>query len=184
MIEIGRLEGDFQAHKFDKQPLEGSDTGGVWVGSTEEALILGLKLTTSLTARGLEVKSTPQIKTTGMKRPTPLNLRELASEEKKVAFRREQLTVQVNSLPKQKNEAVDRQRNLMNVEIEKVNAYGDQLTQLASLVENLHGKAKIHIRVFYQTDDGEIDLLTTDEGAAAEPAEPEEPAEPAAEPKE
>jgi hypothetical protein len=184
MIEIGRLEGDFQAHKFDKQPLEGSDTGGVWVGTTEESLVLGLKLTTSLTARGIEVKSTPQIKTTGMKRPTPLNLRDLTSEEKKVAFRREQLTVQVNSLPKQKNEAVDRQRNLMNVEIEKVNAYGDQLTQLASLVENLNGKAKIHFRVFYQTEDGEIDLLTTDEGAATEPAEPVEPAEPAAEPKE
>jgi hypothetical protein len=87
----------------------------------------------------------------------------------------------VNSLLKQKNEVVERQRNLINVEIEKLNAYGDQLTQLASLVDNLNGKAKIHFRVFYQTDDGEIDLLTTDEGGATEPVEP---AEPAAEPQE
>lgn len=175
MIEIGRLEGDFQASKFDKQPLEGSDTGGVWAGTTEDALILGLKLTTSLTARGIEVKTAPQLKTSVMKRPAPLNLREMASEEKKVALRRDQLTIQINSLPNQKNEAVDRQRNLLNVEIDKVNAYGDQLTQLTSLVENLHGKAKIHFRVYYQTDDGEIDLLTTDQeaepAAAAEPQE-------------
>jgi hypothetical protein len=178
-VEITRLEGDFLEHKFkERQTLEGSDSTEVWTGSVPEAMVLGLKITSTVSAQSVQVKSSPQYQLKSMPRPKLLLKKDLGVIEKLLDQGRFVANKKLELATKAKGEVAERQKNLTQIELDKVNEAAEQLTELKSLIDGLDGKGAVHFRVFYQTDDGPIDLLVTEEGGPAEePAAEEAPVE-------
>jgi hypothetical protein len=164
-IEITTLEGGFLKHKFkERQTLEGTDRTELWTGSDEAAMPLGWRIASTVKNDSIEVDSLPQYQIRGVTRqPKPLVKKELAPLEKQFDQSRFLVNKKIEAASKAKGEGAERQANLGKVELEKVNAADDQLKELKSLIEDLDGKGAIHFRVYYQTEDGPIDLLVTGE---------------------
>jgi hypothetical protein len=66
--------------------------------------------------------------------------------------------------------------NLAKSALDNVTATSAQLDELQKLIDGLDGKGAIHFRVFYQTEDGPIDLLVTEENAPASEVPADKPA--------
>jgi serine/threonine protein kinase len=164
-LEISKLEGGFLKQKFkERQTLEGSDKTEIWTGSDETAMPLGLRITSTVKTQSIEVECSPQYQVRGVTRqPKALVKKELGVLEKQFDQARFVVNKKIEAASKAKGEAAERQANLGKVELDKVNQADDQLKELKSLIENLDGKGEIHFRVYYQTEDGPIDLLVTGE---------------------
>ncbi|MEX2176742.1 MAG: protein kinase [Pirellulaceae bacterium] len=175
-LEVTGVTGGEVKHKADNLQMEAVDTNFVWTGAAEEALILGLKLTSSINARGIEVKSSPQIKMSGMTKPVTIQKRKLNAAANDIQQQRAMLMNNLQAIGDKKDKGrIDQQRNLANAALEKVNQAAGELEQLAALMTDLHEKGQVHFRVYYDTGEGQIDLLVTEAGAAAE-GQPEQPA--------
>jgi hypothetical protein len=177
-VSVSRLDGDFVSHKFDKsEKIEASDDSTIiWTGSADDATPLGIRLSTTATARGIELRCAPLLKMPNMPKPKPFQKQDLKTFEVGLGRQLNSLNQQMSLLPKDdKIPAVKQQKGLLTTRIEEVDAMVEQLGGLKSMIENLDGKAKIHFRVFYETSDGPIDLLATEEAPPAE--ESDKPAE-------
>jgi serine/threonine-protein kinase len=183
-VTVARLDGDFTFHKFDKsEKIEASDDSTtIWTGSTDDAMPLGIRLSTTANVRGVEVKSSPLLKMANMQKPKPYQKQDINSIKSGLVRQRTSLTQQINLL-KGDNDIVKKQKSAAGGRLEQLNAMVDQLDELTSTIDGLDGKAKIHFRVFYDAGDGPIDLLVTEEtppeDAGEKPAEEDAPAQPA-----
>ena len=177
-IEVARLDGEFLEHKFkQRQTLEGSDRTELWTGSAEDSMPLGLRIDSSVAAQAIQIKASPQYQLKAMRQPQLLVKRELGVIEKQIDSSRFIANKRIEAAKKAKAEA---QKTLSERDLERVNAADEQLTELKSLIEGLDGKAKIHFRVFYETGEGPIDLLVTEEAPLTEEGPAEEDEKPAA----
>jgi serine/threonine-protein kinase len=175
-VAITRLDVPFEKHKFDKaEQFEATDDSTiVWFGAADDAMPLGIRISSSSSARGLELKTASLLKTSSMQKPKPFQKKDLKTMESGIGRQMNSLNQQIAALPKpgkDENPMLKQQRGLLNTRLEELDAAGKQLKELSDSVEALQGKGTIHFRVFYQTDDGPIDLLVTDEAAAAPQAE-------------
>jgi hypothetical protein len=176
-IEIARLDGEFLEHKFkQRQTLEGSDRTELWTGSAEDAMPLGLRIESDVSAQTIQIKALPQYQLKAMRQPQMLVKKDLAAIEKRLDGSRFIANKKLEAISKAKGEVAERQKNLTQVELDRVNVADEQLTELKSLIEGLDGKAKIHFRVFYDAGDGTIDLLVTEDAPPAGEDAAEEPA--------
>jgi serine/threonine protein kinase len=168
-IQVSRLDGGFLEHKFkERDTLEGSDRTEVWTGSGPDSMVLGLRIDSTVSGQSIQIKATPLYQLTGMPMPKSLaTKKELTSIGNTLDLRRAKASKTQELASKAKGEQAERAANLAKVELEKVNVSDAQLKELQGLIEGLEGKGTIHFRVYYQTDDGPIDLLVTEEGGPA-----------------
>jgi hypothetical protein len=166
------LEGGFLEHKFkERDTLEGSDRTEVWTGSADDSMVLGLRLDSTLSAQSIQIKSAPLYHIKGMRASKSLLKRELTTIANTLDKSRAIATSRHELASKAKGEQAERAANLAKVDLDNVNAVDAQLQELQSLIEKLDGKGVIHFRVYYQTEDGPIDLLVTEEGGAKDAAD-------------
>jgi hypothetical protein len=172
VVEISRLSSEFPKYRFDEsQQLEGaSDSAILWTGADENAFVLGIRLDSSVGARLVQLKGAAQLKLPGMARPKPLQKRDLQELDATIKSRGQALAVQERIATEKK--ASTEQKNVIKAAQNKNNQDLDQLNQLLELITSLHGKGRIHFRAYYQADDAQVDLLATEEPAAAKKQEP------------
>jgi hypothetical protein len=177
-IQITRLDGEFLEHKFkERDTLEGSDRTEVWTGSGPDSMVLGLRLDSTIAAQSIQVKGAPLYQIKGMRTPKAVaSKKELTAMNITLDKSRQAANAKHEIASKAKGEQAERAVNLAKVELDNVNATAAQVEELEKLIEGLDGKGAIHFRVFFQTADGPIDLLVTEEGVPAAKEEPPAPA--------
>ncbi len=168
-IQVTRLDGEFLEHKFkERDTLEGSDRTEVWTGSSPDSMVLGLRLDSTIAAQSIQVKSAPLYQLKGMKVAKAVaSKKELATMTNTLDRSRQLVNAKLDAASKAKGEPAERAANLAKVELETVESQTAQVDELQKLIEGLDGKGAIHFRVFFQTADGPIDLLVTEEGMPA-----------------
>jgi hypothetical protein len=172
-IEITSVEGSKHS-KVEQNAATAGEPLLVWMGPTEKSMPLGLKLTTSANARGVEIKLQPQVK--------------LGGEEPRLYRRKELLSLQqqtVDELPMledQLKKAKDSRSYSKNQNLAKLEKMGreellkrmsadllqrtTQLNQLQFVTDfnsTMQGGLKIHFRVFTTAGSVQIDLLRTED---------------------
>lgn len=174
-IKVTRLDGEFLEHKFkERDTLEGNDRTEVWTGSAPESMVLGLRLDSTIAAQSIQVKSAPLYQLKGMKVAKAVaSKKELTTMTNTLDRSRQMANAKLDAASKAKGEPAERAANLAKVELETVESQTAQVDELQKLIEGLDGKSAIHFRVFFQSSDGPIDLLVTEEGT---PETKEEPA--------
>jgi len=172
-FEVTKLDG-IPRQKFDPENVMrgvGEDMT-VWTGVTDDAMPLGIKLTSGISGKNVQITSFPWVKFEGMKKAEKYSKKVLATGRAGATQRLNALTQQLNSTAKD-NEA---QRNLLNLEIEALNKGASQVEALTGFIDALQGTGKIHFRVYYLADETtQVDLLVTSSDAAA-PEKAEKPA--------
>jgi hypothetical protein len=167
-VAVTRLEGPFEKHKFDKsdQFEATNDSTIVWMGAADDAMPLGIKISSSSSTRGVELKTSALLKTSSMPKAKPFQKRDLKTLESGISRQMNSINQQIAALPKagnNENPMLKQQRGLLSTRLEELDAAGKQVEELKGAVEALDGKGAIHFRVYYQTEDGPIDLLVTGE---------------------
>jgi hypothetical protein len=178
-IQITRLDGEFLEHKFkERDTLEGSDRTEVWTGSGPDSMVLGLRIDSTISAQSIQVKASPLYQLKGMRLAKSIaTKKELTAMNNTLEGSRKLANAKMEAASKAKGEPAERAANLAKVELENVESQSAQLDELEKLIEGLDGKAAIHFRVYFQTADGPIDLLVTEETAPAnDEAAKDEPA--------
>ena len=146
----------------------------IWTGPTDDAMALGIKLTSGITGKNVQITSFPWVKFEGMKKAEKYSKKVLATNKAGATQQLPVLTQQLNAIAKAKDS--EAQRNLLNLEIEARNKFASQVDALTGFIDALQGTGKIHFRVFYQADETtQVDLLVTSNDAAA-PEKAEKPA--------
>jgi eukaryotic-like serine/threonine-protein kinase len=175
-VEVTRVDG-FQALKKEPTSLTVpvGETITVWTGTTEKMMPLALKLTTSSTARGMEVKLMPHAKLEGqelrayrrkefsalqlqMENEMPLLVQQLEQAK------RDRPSTNPVKGPIEKKQIDDRKAALA-AELTRRTAVREQLEYLLGFTGTFQNTAQIHFRVYYQAGDTKIDLLRTEEEA-------------------
>ena len=134
-------------------------------------MILGLKISTKISTRTLDVTSAPVFKIGDMTKAQPLTKKDLASLRPLLEQQRQNWNGQLTPLLKLRTPDAELKKSQINGEMEKINLAEGQLSALNDMVTALSGSGRIHFRVYYDTGEGQIDLLVTDPNPpAAEPA--------------
>jgi eukaryotic-like serine/threonine-protein kinase len=169
-IEVTRTEG-IKAHRQEpKGPVSVGETFTVGTGKDDKSVALFLKLTTSSTARTVDVKLQPQVKLEGQelrnyRRKELLNLQpQIAQEIPVIEAELKKTKDKRPSLPAEKQLQETRVASLANELLNRSNAL-DQIVYLTSFADNFPGTALMHFRVYYQSQSGDtqIDLLRTED---------------------
>jgi hypothetical protein len=167
-FEIAKLEG-VPRQKYDPENVMrgvGEDVT-VWTGPADDGMALGIKLTSGLSGKSVQVMSTPWLKFEGMKKPEKYSKKMMAGGKAAATQRLNFLTQQLNSLGNGRDERTEQQRGLLNQEIETINKGAAQVDALSGFIDALQGTGKIHFRIFYQADETtQVDLLVTSNDAA------------------
>ena len=175
-FEITKLEG-IPRQKYDPENVmrgTGEDVT-VWTGPADDTMPLGLKLTSAISGKNVQITSGPWLKFEGMKRPEKYTKKTMTAGKAGAAQKLNFLTQQLNALGNGKDERTEQQRSLLNQEIETTNKAAAAGEALAGFIEALQGTGKIHFRVYYQADEGaQVDLVTTS-NEAAPPEKPQKP---------
>jgi hypothetical protein len=174
-FEITKIDG-IPRQKFDPENVMrgvGEDMT-IWTGPTDDGMALGIKLTSGISGKNVQITSFPWLKFEGMKKAEKYSKKVLATGKAGATQRLNLLTQQLNSLAKgQENEA---RRNLLNLEIEALNKGASQVEALTGFIDALQDTGKIHFRVYYLAEETtQVDLLVTSNDAAA-PERAEKPA--------
>ena len=179
-VEIVNVEGFEKSHRFDPdQQLEANkDETMLWTGATEDAQVLGFKLESKANIRGIEIESKAHVKLDFMEKPKPYAKKDMKTWEMQFDQSSKLKNAQIQAIGKPGKDDRAKQQLLTayNKELELITRTGQHLEQLKGMFTSLPGKGTIHFRVYYETGEGQIDLLTT--GGVAAPA-----AAPAAAPK-
>jgi serine/threonine-protein kinase len=172
-FEVTELEG-MPRKKFDGDinVLRGvGEDMTVWTGPDDETMPLGIRLTSGISGKNVQVTSAPWLKFEGMKKAEKYSKKILAANKAGATQRLSVLTQQREALPK--GEQTEAQRNLLDQEIQALSKGTSQVDAITEFIDKLKGVGKIHFRVFYAAEEGaQVDLLVT----SNEPAAPEKDA--------
>ena len=173
-IEITAIEGLPQAKQEPLDAVTAGEQFTIWTGPTDKSMPLGLKFTTSATARNVEVKLQPQVKLEG-EEPRLFRRKELVTLQQQTA---QQLPVLGEEIKRIKDSRGST-KNKIQAEIDKKlkesrleNATEEllqrstQLDQIKYVVDfntSMQGGVKIHFRVFTTAGPVQIELLRTEE---------------------
>jgi serine/threonine-protein kinase len=171
VVELGPMEGGPTKFKLDPKTQLGAlkDSTYLWLGNSDDALVLGFKIDVSMSAKTLELKGLPQYKIEGMTRPdryvkTTANR---LSQESLAKLQAATISVErLKRLPTSQNRQAEtlkaQQLNLASQEVERAQRTQAQVEQLKQLAEAVGGKAKLHYRIYYEADDStKVELVTT-----------------------
>ena len=166
-FEVTKLEG-MPRQKYDPENVMrgvGEDMT-VWTGPADETMPLGIKLTSAVTGKNLQVTSAPWLKFEGMKKAEKYSKKILAANKAGATQRLSVLTQQREVLKKGKE--TEAQVNLLDLEIEALSKGASQVEAITGFIDSLKGTGKIHFRIYYAAEEGtEVDLLVTSSEAAA-----------------
>jgi serine/threonine protein kinase len=173
-IEITSLEGMKQAKQEPKDAIAAGEQFTVWTGPTEKSQPLGLKLTTSATARSVEIKLQPQTKLEG-EDPKLYRRKELVTLQQQTAQHLPLLEAEIKRIKDSRGST----NNKIQAELDKKlkesrleaatkellqrSTQLDQIKYLTDFNTSMQGGAKIHFRVFTTAGPVQIDLLRTEE---------------------
>ena len=167
-FEVTELEG-MPRKKFDGEinVLRGvGEDLTVWTGPSDDAMPIGIRLTSGISGKNLQVTSSPWVKFEGMKKAEKYSKKVLNVNKEGATQRLSLLTQQREALKKGKE--TEAQVNLLDLEIEALSKGASQVDAVTGFIDSLKGIGKIHFRVFYAAEDGaQIDLFVTSKEAAA-----------------
>lgn len=170
-VEIVNVEGFEKSHRFDPdQQLEANkDETMLWTGATEDAQVLGFKLESKANIRGIEIESAAHVKLDFMEKPKRYVKKDMKTWEMQFDQQSKLKNAQIQAVGKPGKDDRAKQQLLTayNKELELINRAGEHLEHLKGMFTSLPGKGTIHFRVYYETGEGQIDLLTTGAVAAA-----------------
>lgn len=170
-FEITKLEGIPRQRYEPENVIHGSgEDMTIWTGPADDTMVLGLKLSSRISGKNMEVATSPQIKFDGDKKTGRFSKKEISLRKTQLTQILNGLTFQLNQLGTRRDERTEQQRSLINQELEKWNKTGSQIDALAAFVEAIQGTAQVQFRVYYMADDVQVDLVTTS-AEAAPPAE-------------
>jgi serine/threonine protein kinase len=169
-FEVTKLDG-IAKQKYDPENVmrgSGEDLT-VWIGPADDSLPLGLKLTSSISGKNVQVSSQSWIKFEGMKKAEKYSKKMLTSGKTTVTQQLNFLTQRLTALGNGRDERTEQQRSLINQQIEELNKGASQVDALATFLESLQTGGAVHFRVYYLAEENaQVDLVVTD-GAAAAP---------------
>jgi hypothetical protein len=144
--------------------------GDQWIyfGENKDQAPLGLKLDTSVTARGIQITAIPHVLLPG-ERPqklTPALRKKMSVPElqAQVAALGSQLDG-LKKLKKEEQAKYQNQINLGNLQRENLDKAIQRLQKLDESIQQLNSGGKIHFRIFYDAGETQVDLVKTDDNA-------------------
>jgi serine/threonine protein kinase len=170
-FEVTKLNG-IPRQKYDPENVMkgvGEDVT-VWTGPNDDVMPLGIRLTSAVSGKNLQVTSVPWLRFEGMKKAEKYSKKVLATGKAGAAQRLSALTQQREALPK--GEQTDAQRNLLSQQIEALNKGASQVEAITGFIDSLKGTGKMHFRIYYAAEEGaQVDLLVTNTEPAAPAAD-------------
>ncbi|ADB17882.1 serine/threonine protein kinase [Pirellula staleyi DSM 6068] len=169
MVSVSKVSAGGVKHRMEKPALEGlKDSDTLWLGISDDSMPLGLKIDTSMVGSKLSVMALPQYKLEGMPKPERIAKPTMAKLEQTISGMRmqgnqQQMLINQNKDLSKEQKEIQQARVTQFIEAsEKANS---QFAQLKKVYEDLQNGGFLEFRVFYKTEDGEVTLLVTSEGA-------------------
>jgi hypothetical protein len=145
--------------------------GDQWIyfGENKEQAPLGLKLDAAVTAKGIQITADSYVVLGPNEKPqklTPalrkrLNVADLQRQATSVAGQLDNL----KKMPKEEQAKLQNEINLTNLARENLDKAIQRLQKLDELAQQLNGKGKIHLRIYYDAGESQVDLVKTDDNA-------------------
>lgn len=180
MVAITKVEGGGAKHRMEKPALEAmKDFDFLWLGLTEDATPLALKLDTVMTGTRLTVTAMPHFKLEGMQKPDRLLKTSLSKLEQQITGARMQVNQQQMMIDQNRSlnpQAKEQQKAALLQFSEANEKANSQFAQLKQVFDGLQNGGQIHFRVYYAAEDTEITILETVAGEATGPVEGKKPA--------
>jgi hypothetical protein len=174
MVEITSFEGEFPEHQFkdDKRTMKAAgDTSVIFFGDGDDKT-LAMKADVSLTPK-LAIALTPFFKIKTEPKSLPFNASNATRvgngiakdlEEKKSSL----ATLKTKEQDTSNASTAERLRALIakrEAEVADLELAFEQMKKLSGFALAVHGKGKVHYRVYYQVGDDQVDLVRTEERA-------------------
>jgi hypothetical protein len=171
-VEVTRVEGLKDTLVEPKQPVVVGEPITVWLGEEPKSLPLAVKLSTSSNARDFEIKQQAHIRFEEQE-PRLYRRKELLGQHftfmQQLELIGPELTKTKNSRPtrdvekllkEQKIDALAKQQLAIGKTLETINF-------ATGFAEKYGGAVLVHVRVYYQAGDHQLDLLRTEEAPPA-----------------
>ena len=150
------------------QPIPADDGGQlIRLGEKEEDQVLVLRLNSKF-RRHLEIGVSAFAQFSKAEKMQPVNKASLKKMEQFVSSGLQQASFNVQRLAvvrvgndRGKKQQLDQQKNLANQAMETMTVWNGKMENLKKLYESLNGKGQIKMRVVYQTESGDVTLLST-----------------------
>lgn len=159
----------FPKQRIEGQPVLDADKGKmtVWFGNTPEEQTLAIKFESAV-RKGIEISLEPQFRIGSVGKPERLSTASLKKAQQIAAVSQTQTFGAVQMMKGQaakKNDELTKTRVAqLEEQLATIQRATQQLEAMKMVVEQINAQGQINARVYYQTDDGAVDLLRTGGG--------------------
>lgn len=156
----------FPKQRIEGQPVLDAEKGKmtVWFGNTPEEQTLSIKFESAV-RKGVEISMEPQFRIGSIGKPERLTVASLKKAQQLVAVSQTQtfgaVQVMKGQAAKKNDELTKTRVAQLEEQLATIQRATQQLEAMKALAEQINGQGQINARVFYQNDDGTVDLLRT-----------------------